>query len=80
MKQLAWLNSIEFAQLPLEERVAQWSAFRAEHDGQFEQPSTDRLPHPSDPHDVLGLEPRHGLAPGQYTLVDGEWRIGYLAG
>jgi len=29
LKELAWLNTVEFAQLPLEERVQRWAAFEA---------------------------------------------------
>jgi pyridoxamine 5'-phosphate oxidase len=40
LKQLAWLNTFEFAQLPLEERRTRWAAFAAEHPDGFEQPDT----------------------------------------
>jgi pyridoxamine 5'-phosphate oxidase len=40
LKQLAWLNTFEFAQLPLEERRARWAAFAEEHSDGFEQPDT----------------------------------------
>jgi pyridoxamine 5'-phosphate oxidase len=32
LKQLSWQNSVELAQLPREERMRRWSAFRAEQD------------------------------------------------
>ena len=81
LKQLAWLNSIEFAQLPLEQRVAQWSAFQAEHDGQFEQPTTwiGYLIRPTRM-TFWGSNPDTASRRAEYTLVDGVWRIGYLAG
>lgn len=81
LKQLAWLNSIEFAQLPLEERVAQWGAFQAEHDGQFEQPTTwiGYLIRPTRM-TFWGSNPDTASRRAEYTLVDGAWRIGYLAG
>ncbi|MES2170992.1 MAG: pyridoxamine 5'-phosphate oxidase family protein, partial [Actinomycetota bacterium] len=40
LKQLAWLNTFEFAQLPLEERRARWAEFAAKHPDGFDQPDT----------------------------------------
>ncbi len=40
LKQLAWLNTFEFAQLPLEERTARWAEFGESHPDGFEQPET----------------------------------------
>lgn len=40
LKQLAWQNTFEFAQLPLEERRARWAEFAAEHSDGFGQPDT----------------------------------------
>jgi pyridoxamine 5'-phosphate oxidase len=40
LKQLAWLNTHEFAALPRDERVAQWAAFEEAHAGVFEQPES----------------------------------------
>jgi len=40
LQQLAWQNSIEFAQLDLDQRRAQWAAFTAAHPEGFEQPPT----------------------------------------
>jgi pyridoxamine 5'-phosphate oxidase len=39
LKQLAWQNSAEFAQLPIEQRREQWAAFAEEHSTGFEQPT-----------------------------------------
>jgi len=39
LQQLAWLNSHDFAGLPLEERRARWAAFEREHAHGFEQPA-----------------------------------------
>lgn len=40
LKQLAWQNSEEFAQLPLDERRAQWAAFLAANSEGIAQPPT----------------------------------------
>jgi len=39
LQQLAWLNSHEFAALPLDERRRRWDAFEREHADGFEQPA-----------------------------------------
>ncbi|CAN5277673.1 N/A [soil metagenome] len=38
LKQLAWQNTFEFAQLPREERVARWAEFATANDYWFDQP------------------------------------------
>jgi pyridoxamine 5'-phosphate oxidase len=38
LQQLAWQNTFEFAQLPLEERRTRWAAFAREHAEGFGQP------------------------------------------
>lgn len=40
LQQLAWQNTVEFAGLPLEDRVASWTAFREAHSDGFGQPPT----------------------------------------
>ena len=40
LKQLAWLNTHEFAALPRAERVAHWAAFEEAHSGVYEQPTS----------------------------------------
>jgi pyridoxamine 5'-phosphate oxidase len=40
LKQLAWLNTHEFAALPRAERVQKWAAFDEAHAGVFEQPAS----------------------------------------
>ena len=77
LKQLAWLNSPEFAQLPLEERKAQWASFEV----------------PSGPPDTwigfivrptrLAFWESNAEAASrrtEYTLIDGAWGVSYLAG
>lgn len=40
LKQLAWQNTVEFAGLPLDDRVSSWARFRDEHADGFGQPPT----------------------------------------
>jgi pyridoxamine 5'-phosphate oxidase len=40
LQQLAWQNTVEFAGLPLADRLRAWSAFRADHSDGFGQPPT----------------------------------------
>ena len=42
LQQLAWLNTCEFAQLPLEERRQRWAAFAEAHADSFEQDSLEQ--------------------------------------
>jgi pyridoxamine 5'-phosphate oxidase len=79
LKQLAWLNSSEFAQLPLDERKAQWAAFS--------------LPdHPVPPKTWIGFivrptrltfwesNPDAASRREEHRLADGEWVVSYLPG
>jgi len=80
LKQLAWQNSIEFAQLPLEERRAQWASF-TDDPASLEQSPTwiGFLIRPS----RLTFWASNEGAPSrrkEFTLVDGEWVTTYLAG
>jgi pyridoxamine 5'-phosphate oxidase len=77
LKQLAWLNSAEFAQLPLDERIAQWAAFHVPG----EPPSTwigfivrpTRLT-------FWESNPDAASRREEYRLVDGAWAVSYLPG
>ncbi|WP_294181367.1 pyridoxamine 5'-phosphate oxidase family protein [uncultured Schumannella sp.] len=40
LQQLAWQNTIEFASLPLEDRIESWAAFKAAHADGIGQPPT----------------------------------------
>ena len=42
LQQLAWQNTFEFAQLPLEERRQRWAAFAEEHAASLEQDSLEQ--------------------------------------
>jgi pyridoxamine 5'-phosphate oxidase len=85
LKQLAWLNSLEFAQLPLAERREQWSAFRDVHapggTPEFDQPDT-WIGFLVRPHRLTfwGSDPDAASRRAEYTLVDGEWVLEFLAG
>jgi pyridoxamine 5'-phosphate oxidase len=77
LKQLAWQNSPEFAQLPLEARVAEWSSF----DVPAEAPATwigfvvkpTRLT-------FWQSNPDAASRRDEYALVDGAWRLTHLPG
>lgn len=79
LKQLAWLNSPSFAQLPLDERRAQWSAFSL--DGHLQPPETwtgfivrpTRLT-------FWESDAEAASRRTEYTLADGAWEVTYLAG
>ncbi len=77
LKQLAWQNSPEFAQLPLDERVQRWAAF----DVPAVAPETwigfvvapTRLT-------FWQSNPDAASRRDEYTLVDGAWVLSYLPG
>ncbi len=77
LRQLAWMNSLEFAQLPLAERVAQWAAFDVPGDppatwiGFLVRPT--RLT-------FWTSNPDAASRRDEYVLVDGEWVLQHLAG
>jgi pyridoxamine 5'-phosphate oxidase len=77
LKQLAWLNSSEFAQLDLDERLSQWAAFELP----AEAPTTwigflvrpTRLTFWSSNQDAASRRE-------EFALVDGDWVASYLPG
>jgi len=77
LKQLAWMNSPEFAQLPMDTRKAQWAAFELPEilpptwTGFVVRPR--RLT-------FWQSNPETASLREEYTLVDGEWVLGYLPG
>lgn len=77
LKQLAWLNSPDFAQLPLEERQAQWAAF----DVPASAPET-WIGFIVRPTRLTFWESNAEAASRrtEYTLVDGNWSPAYLPG
>ncbi|CAN5245068.1 N/A [soil metagenome] len=77
LKQLAWLNSAEFAQLPLEGRKAQWAAFSVPADA----PAT-WIGFIVRPTRLTFWESNAEAASRreEYALVDGAWEVSYLAG
>lgn len=77
LKQLAWLNSPEFAQRPLEERVEKWAAFVL----------TDRAPNTWTGFVVAPTRltfwesnPDTASRRTEYTLVGERWESSYLPG
>jgi pyridoxamine 5'-phosphate oxidase len=81
LQQLAWQNSLEFAQLPFEERAGQWAAFLAEHDGAFDQPESwiGYLVRPTRL-TFWQSNPDTASRRVEYTATRGAWSIGYLPG
>lgn len=80
LKQLAWQNDEEFAQLPLEERRAQWAAFTDDPQSLL-QPETwigfvvrpTRLT-------FWGSNPDAASRRTEFVLEDGDWEKRYLPG
>ncbi len=80
LKQLAWQNSLEFAQLPIEQRRTAWADFTTDPDS-LPQPATwiGFLVRPT----RLTFWTSNADAPArreEHTLVDAEWVVTYLAG
>lgn len=81
LKQLAWQNSLEFAQLPIEHRHAEWASFTEEHGASFDQPPTwvgflvrpTRLTFWEGSSDAASRRT-------EYALDRDCWTVGYLAG
>ncbi|MDM4762120.1 pyridoxamine 5'-phosphate oxidase family protein [Galbitalea sp. SE-J8] len=82
LKQLAWQNSLEFAQLPHEERVARWTAFAAEHDLDEIGPSPTWAGFIVRPTRLTfwRSDPDTASQRTEYRLVDGVWERHLLAG
>lgn len=77
LKQLAWLNSPEFAQRPLDERVEKWASFVLTDEAPntwtgFVVKPTRLTFWQSNPDTASRRE--------EYTLVDGQWQLSYLPG
>ena len=81
LQQLAWLNTAEFARLPLAERESTWAQFEAAHAGAFEQP-VDWTGYLVRPVRLTFWEssPTTASRRLEYTLVDDVWRLDYLPG
>jgi len=80
LKQLAWQNSIEFAQLPIEERREQWANFTDDPESLEQSPTwIGFLIRPT----RLTFWSSNPDAPSrreEYTLRDDDWSVSYLAG
>jgi pyridoxamine 5'-phosphate oxidase len=82
LKQLAWQNSTEFAQLPDAQREAEWAAFAASHDVESLEPSPTWIGYCVRPTRLTFWE-SNALAASRRTeweLVGEEWVRSYLAG
>jgi len=81
LQQLAWLNTAEFARLPLAERESQWAAFEAAHVDGFAQPDdwTGYLVRPVRL-TFWQSSPTTASQRTEYSLVDGSWQLQYLPG
>ncbi|MHB1171439.1 MAG: pyridoxamine 5'-phosphate oxidase family protein [Lacisediminihabitans sp.] len=81
LQQLAWQNSREFAQLPLEERRVRWAAFLDEHESGFDQPDgwigflvqPTRLT-------FWGSNPDAASRRAEYAATPHGWELSYLPG
>jgi pyridoxamine 5'-phosphate oxidase len=85
LKQLAWQNSEEFAQLPLEERRELWAKFLVEQGDAVTQPPTwtgflvrpHRLTFWESNPDAASLRTEYSLVSGSLL---GDWTLSYLPG
>ena len=77
LKQLAWQNSPEFAQLPREQRVSEWASFSVPG-----SPPDTWIGYVVRPTRLTFWESNPDTASRreEYTLVGGEWVLGYLPG
>ncbi|WP_309712884.1 pyridoxamine 5'-phosphate oxidase family protein [Pseudolysinimonas sp.] len=82
LQQLAWQNTIEFAGLPLADRLRAWAAFRDDHADGFGQPPTwtGYLVRPTRLTFWIG-NPDTASRRTEYTrTADGTWTVSLLAG
>ena len=81
LQQLAWQNTVEFAGLPLADRLAAWSAFRDDHGDGFGQPPTwaGYLVRPSRLTFWIG-NPDTASRRTEYTRTPEGWAVSLLAG
>lgn len=80
LKQLAWQNTAEYAQLPLEERHALWASF-TDDPHQLHPPET-WIGFLVRPHRITFWQgdPQAASRRTEFTLVGGDWERAYLAG
>lgn len=82
LQQLAWQNTVEFAGLPLAERLKAWSLFRDDHADGFGQPPTwtGYLVRPTRITFWIG-SPDTASRRTEYSRgADGSWTVSLLAG
>jgi pyridoxamine 5'-phosphate oxidase len=81
LQQLAWQNTVEFAGLPLADRLTAWSAFRKDHADGFGQPPTwtGYLVRPTRLTFWVG-HPDTASRRTEYTRTPEGWAVSLLAG
>jgi len=81
LQQLAWQNTVEFAGMPQEDRVAAWSSFRAAHGDGFGQPPTwiGYLVRPSRLTFWFGSDDTASRRV-EYSVSPGGWAVSFRAG
>ena len=81
LQQLAWQNTVEFAGLPLADRLTAWSAFKDDHADGFGQPLTwtGYLVRPSRLTFWIG-NPDTASRRTEYTRTPEGWAVSLLAG
>lgn len=81
LQQLAWQNTVEFAGLPLADRLKEWAVFRADHADGFGQPPTwaGYLVRPTRLTFWIG-SPDTASRRTEYLLTPEGWAVSLLAG
>ena len=81
LQQLAWQNTVEFAGLPLADRLTEWARFREDHDDGFGQPPTwtGYLVRPDRLTFWVGA-PDTASRRTEYTRTPEGWAVSLLAG
>ena len=82
LRHLAWLNDLDYANLPLEERRSTWAAAIAEHPSGPPSASPTWTGFLVRPTALLFWEssPDTASRRTEYRLVDDEWRVAHLPG
>jgi len=87
LQQLSWQNTVEFAGLPLEDRLTEWADYQAHHADGFGQPPTwagylvrpERLTFWFGSPDTASRRVEYALQDGG-SFPDGPWAVSVLAG
>jgi pyridoxamine 5'-phosphate oxidase len=81
LKELAWLNTPEFALKPLGERIAEWKELAEQRSGSWTPPDTwaGRRVRPTRLTFWAGRDDTCSRRT-EYRLIDGQWKVSILAG